>query len=131
MFTEDAGIGPCPWKEAIDHQLMRSGDDYGIEALVLADERGMTLASSGLDEDMGALLAAYAPLISASTQEHRSSLTRSIREQAPLTRGMHFTIRPFESNGDVFFLCALLTPDAKNNTALDRTLTRISPLIDN
>ena len=24
-----------------------------------------------------------------------------------------------------------LTPDAKNNTALDRTLTRISPLIDN
>ncbi len=132
MYPEDDCLESRTWKKAIDEKLYQASQNFDIEALILADERGLALGTSS-DEagETEELLAALAPLMSAGDANQRARLGAIIRNQAPLTRGLRITVRPFLSHGDVFFLCAILDPKNEDPLALDATLAQLSHLIDN
>jgi hypothetical protein len=81
---------------ALHYQLEHSRHQGGLEALVLADEDGLVVSSSG-DRAMCTELAAVAPLMS------RAVMGMPL---PPLLQGAEVTIRPLTLNGQELFLAA-------------------------
>ncbi len=82
---------------ALRYQLEHTRDQGKLEALVLADEQGLVVASSG-DASICAELGAVAPLVSGSPMG---------MPMPPLLRGAEVAIRPFHIYGQRLFLACV------------------------
>lgn len=82
---------------ALRYQLEHTRESAGLSALVLADDDGLVVASSG-DRALCAELAAIAPLHS------RSPLGMPM---PPLLRGAEVAVRPLQMNGQHLYMCSV------------------------
>ncbi len=104
---------------ALQMQLSHCVNLFGVQAMTIADERGLLLASSD-QTHLGEVLAAYAPLIYGKRDAIRSRVIESFRRSLPTNVSDRVSVQSIEVAGDRLFVCVLGERGVRKDLAVRR-----------
>lgn len=96
--------------EAIHFQLRHLAEQYDLNHLVLADSRGLMLASANGEakEAAASALAAYAPVFARHLDRGaRDQVMQKLGDELPEVTGSTLSVRRFTLHGEDHFLCVV------------------------
>ena len=91
---------------ALHYQLRYCAEFYGIDAMTLADSRGMVVASSEQSE-VDEVIAAYAPMICSQQRHPAQGRAMAALRRAIPGESRRFSVRRVEVEGEELYLCAV------------------------
>ena len=116
--------------EAVRLQLRACEEEYDVVAFVLADARGMVLATPGSNLELCEILAAYAPLLDETpSEDSKAEIATTILTHSPESRGKPLKVRRFEVQEESMFLCGLVGRDTRVEEAFDRAVNGVRRII--
>lgn len=115
--------------EAAQLQLEECTAQFGVEALSVADERGLIVARSSPDERCD-MLAAHAPLLyRCADRERRRAVFRSISLELPPAGLRRISVREFMVDGQSLFLCGIGDRTERKAAALQRAVVGLRRIL--
>jgi hypothetical protein len=111
--------------EAVRLQLRSLEDRFHLEGLVLADQRGIIVASSEANLALSEVLAAFAPIADHDDDE----LYAALANQVPGTEGKEFARTTFQLDGEALYLCGLTESDADSTDGFEAAIGGVRRII--
>ncbi len=111
--------------EAVRLQLRSLEDRFDLEGLVLADERGIIVASSEANLILSEVLAAFAPIADHDDDE----LYAALASQVPGSEGKAFARTTFNLDGEHLYLCGLTSSDSDSSDGFQAAIGGVRRII--
>lgn len=111
--------------EAVRLQLRSLEDEFHLEGLVLADERGIIVASSDVNPTLSEVLAAFAPIADHDDDE----LYTALANQVPGSAGKEFARTTFHLDGEALYLCGLTTSETDSSDGFEAAIGGVRRII--
>lgn len=103
---------------------------FKLDAMAIADQSGMVVASTQGPNPVSEVLAAYAPLLSRNRfRDNRSQLLSQLQRQIG-PHGNNVAVRRFHFGGDEFYLCSLGGLGARTELALHRAVNGVRRIMN-
>lgn len=117
-------------RTALHYQLLYCVERFGLDAMVLADTRGMVIASSEGASPKALALAAYAPLLARKTSLRlRERVLESLSDDGVEAALDTLAVRRIEVVGVELVLCALGTEGARKHLAICRAMEGVRRML--
>lgn len=111
--------------EAVRLQLKSCEDQFDLEGLVLADQRGIIIASSEANPRLSEVLAAFAPIADSDDDE----LYTALADQVPGVEGMEFARTSFLLEGEPMYLCGLTRGEEDSSDGFQHAIGGVRRII--
>ncbi|MBH24002.1 MAG: hypothetical protein CMH57_06045 [Myxococcales bacterium] len=112
------------------YQLRHCRDMFDVEAVILADRRGLMVAAADEEAELSRVLSAYAPLLTrASDRPTQARIMESINGYLPSTLREQLSVRRFDVMGEELFLCTLGGCGARKEMATCRAVSGVRRIV--
>lgn len=113
------------------YQLRHCRDMFEVDAVVLADRRGLMVAASDEDSELTRVLAAYAPLLTrTSDRMTQARIMESLHNYLPAMLREQLSVRGFDVMGEELFLCTLGGCGARKEMATCRAVSGVRRIVE-